>query len=789
MNRICIILLLACLAMPAFAQQAAPHYSRVYIDLKGKSMTTLAALGLETDHGEYFPGKSLTTDLSDREIQLLHQSGFQTKILIEDVTQWYANQKQPLLALKRGASCGSNSGVPQYSVPTNYTDGSMGGYHTLEEMLAILDDMRAKFPNLISIRAVVSDTITTHEGRSQYYVKISDNPDSDEPEPEVLYTALHHAREPNGMSQMLNYMWYLLENYATDTQVQYIVNNTELFFIPCVNPDGYKFNELNSPNGGGFWRKNRRDNQDGTFGVDLNRNYGYEWGFDDNGSSPTTSSEVYRGPSPFSEPETRMLRDFCLQHQFFLALNYHTYGNLLIYPWSYNDVQADPGFLPLANLFTRYNNYRAGTSIQTVGYQVNGNSDDWMFGGADVYAFTPEVGPGSYGFWPPQTAIQGLNQINLWTNLTTALCALQYAEAKDAEPGALDIQNPKLHVKLTRYGFQDGAIQLSVTPFSSNIIAAGDPIAIEIPQFATIDTSFQLAFAPGTVSGETAVLLLNLQIGTQVYTDTLYKRIQGPAIPLLADAGENLDNWTNLGWGISTTTFLSAPSSFTDSPDGDYSSDDYRTLESPQFTIPANAVSAALRFWAKWAIEASYDFVVVQAVASDGTETSLCGRFTTPGSTFQLLDEPVFDGFQPDWVEECMDLSAFAGQTISIRFSLLSDGFLEYDGFYFDDLAVEYTEGGVLNTASATGNPLRLRGAPNPASNSIRLFWNPTASAGAEGRVVVSDVLGRTIANQPVDPQNGTILLDTQHFSQGLYWFRLELPGRQSESCPFSIQH
>ena len=72
-------------------------------------------------------------------------------------------------------------------------------------------------------------------------------------------------------------MWYLLENYATNADIKATVDNTELFFVPCVNPDGYVYNQTTNPNGGGMWRKNRRNN--GTsFGVDINRNYGYNWG-------------------------------------------------------------------------------------------------------------------------------------------------------------------------------------------------------------------------------------------------------------------------------------------------------------------------------------------------------------------------------------------------------------------------------------------------------------------------------------------------------------------------------
>jgi murein tripeptide amidase MpaA len=95
------------------------------------------------------------------------------------------------------------------------------------------------------------------------------------------------------------YMWYLLENYGTDPEATYLVDNREMYFVPCFNPDGYEYNRQTDPNGGGMWRKNRRNNG-GSYGVDLNRNFGYMWGYDDLGSSPIPSSETYRGPSAFS---------------------------------------------------------------------------------------------------------------------------------------------------------------------------------------------------------------------------------------------------------------------------------------------------------------------------------------------------------------------------------------------------------------------------------------------------------------------------------------------------------
>jgi murein tripeptide amidase MpaA len=94
----------------------------------------------------------------------------------------------------------------------------------------------------------------------------------------MFFNAVHHAREPMSMSQLIFFMWHILENYNTDKDIKTLVNSTELYVVPCVNPDGYVYNQGTNPSGGGMWRKNRRNNGNGTFGVDPNRNYAYKWG-------------------------------------------------------------------------------------------------------------------------------------------------------------------------------------------------------------------------------------------------------------------------------------------------------------------------------------------------------------------------------------------------------------------------------------------------------------------------------------------------------------------------------
>ena len=222
---------------------AQTKYSRVKIDLTKTNIQKLNALGLETDHGFLIPGVHFVNEFSDREIGLLKSAGIEAFVLEDDVQEAYKEGKT--VATTRSVTCQEDTGF-DYQTPENYSYGSMGGYHTFDEMLVVLEEMRTKFPNLITpVNAV--EGIKTWEDNDIVWMRISDNPDVDEEEPEVLYTALHHAREPNGLSQMIFYMWYLLENYESDPQVKYLVDNTEMYFMPCLNPDGYKYKRTYRP--------------------------------------------------------------------------------------------------------------------------------------------------------------------------------------------------------------------------------------------------------------------------------------------------------------------------------------------------------------------------------------------------------------------------------------------------------------------------------------------------------------------------------------------------------------
>ncbi len=447
MKTILTLILSVCLTA-AFAQTIRPAeketYSRLRIFLEQPdALQRLAGLGLPVDHGERENG-AFIGEFSSADIKLI-EGHFRYQVLVADLETFYAERLKADLAAERGPV--EAAAFPcNYTTPTNFNGGTFGGYLTLAEVMAELDEMRALYPNLITVKQALPGA--TAQGRQLFWVRISDNADTDEDEPEALYTGLHHAREPMSIMNLMFFMHYILQNYGVDPEVQDLIDNTELYFIPVLNPDGYEYNRSTNPNGGGMWRKNRRNNGNGTFGVDLNRNYGFQWGYDNSGSSPTTSSDTYRGPSAFSEPETQMVRDFCLSRQFVTALNDHAYGNYLVLPWGYiNSVPESTLFNAMGDDLNTCNNYLVGNPYITVGYPVNGSSDDWMYGEQSakpkIYAITPEIGTSADGFWPASSKIVSYCNAMMYTNLRMAYYTRSLsckAENLSVTPGANSAQ-------------------------------------------------------------------------------------------------------------------------------------------------------------------------------------------------------------------------------------------------------------------------------------------------------------------------------------------------------------
>ncbi len=565
---------------------------RVYLEKKGD------ALALKQMHldivweGPAYLDIITTAD----ESRVLSEQGYRTEVVHEDIVEFYQ------------ARIGKRD---------------MGGYKTLAEIETYVDGIIFLYDNIVSQKVVIGYTI---EGRPMHAIKISDNPAVDETdEPEVLITSAIHAREVITPETVLRIMDHLTQNYGFDPDVTALVDSREIWFVPVVNPDGYYYNQVIAPTGGGMWRKNRRNNGSGIYGVDLNRNYGYEWGYDNLGSSPNPSDNTYRGTGPFSEPESQVMRDFIIAHEFVFTLYFHSYSNLILWPWGYDYLvtSEEPLFRALGDSIAAYNSYAPGPAHGL--YTANGDTDDWGYGEQTLknknYAFTIEIGNEDDGFWPDPARIDQLTS----ENLNPALFLMRVAD------------NP-----------------YRIMPPAAPAVFVDDTVDM---------TAYTVAWAlDDTLNPPVMWELQELQGFTR-----------------FIDPANNFTSLSSNQFTVSTARSSSAPSSF-------FSGAANNSQRWIQTLDPITVVAGdSVRFSAWYDIESDWDYGYVE-VSTDGVSfTTLPGNITTTSNPNGSNRGNGFTGNSGGWIQAKFGLAAYVGQKVFVRVSYYTDGAVLGTGLYVDD--------------------------------------------------------------------------------------------------------
>lgn len=293
--------------------------------------------------------------------------------------------------------------LPDPPAPSGPGTDALGDYLSPAEVATRLQQFETAYPALAQRTAYATD----REGRTAWALKISDNVAQEEDEPTLLFVAQHHAREVMTPEVAIDIIDQLLSNYGSDTTLTRWVNSYEIWVVPNHNPDGadYVFNSDSN------WRKNRRNNGDGSFGVDPNRNYPFQWGNSVcSGSSTSPSSDTYQGPSAASEPTTAGLVALMRAQRPTIAVSYHTYSELAIHPFGCNNeypTQPDYQFIremasevaakiPGDNPNTWY---QSGSGPELL-YEVDGEFSDWSYAELGAVGVTFELNTSTQGFQP-----------------------------------------------------------------------------------------------------------------------------------------------------------------------------------------------------------------------------------------------------------------------------------------------------------------------------------------------------------------------------------------------------
>lgn len=566
------------------------------------------------------------------------------------------------------------------NIPLGFTFGSMGGFYTLDEIYREFEKLSNNYNHLVEI-----DTIGFSWEKNPIIAYCFGS--SDTTKPEVLLTALHHSREPATVTTIVYFLQTLFSKAKEGNQeALYLLNNRRIWIIPVLNPDGYLYNQKRYPKGGGLWRKNRRPINDSTFGVDLNRNYGpFEfWNANNNGSSTNPQNETYRGPEPFSEPEIAALRNFCFSRKFSLALNYHTYGGMLIYPYS-----ALPYETPDSNWFRnfgmfiqQFNSYYFGTDKQTVGYPTRGSSDDWFYTidstKGKVFAFSPEASYQFDGFWPDKNRIIPIAQENypillnlLWSaDVNVVLADYFYDFDTTRKIGFLNLEfqnlgiNPSEDNLPVQIRSKDETFPFDTTIYLTSLYPASkihSEIRLPIPNENFINGS------------NVSFLVSVLQDGIE-RNDTIDLTLYEYEIINLKDS--SFWDFSNSDWGYELNSETQSLL-LCDSPLRNYkdSSENFLYLNKP---IQLNGINFQLEIQSRWSIEPFYDFAKIE-LSTTGGKDWIPLRFKrstiASGNQYgkQKLGEFGFAGYFPYWNRQIANLKDYLGKDIYLRLSLLSD--------------------------------------------------------------------------------------------------------------------
>ncbi|MCE9574930.1 MAG: M14 family metallocarboxypeptidase [Deltaproteobacteria bacterium] len=362
----------------------APTRLAIRVSCDPASCALAESLALDVWSEERGPGLPLDVVVTDRQLPLLAAAHVRWEVLVPDIDAAAREERDRLRA-------------PTAARPGDW----FGEYRDFTAIADHLRELAALAPDRVSLQAIGASV----DGRPLWALRIRGRGANPTP---MLINGTQHAREWLATMATTCVADRLVRDYDRDPAIRAFVDRTDLWIVPVVNPDGYQYTWSSDR----YWRKNRR----GSEGVDLNRNFAVAWGGP--GSSPNERAETYRGAYPFSEPESSALRDLVMREHIALHLDFHTYSQLVLYPWTHTATAA-PDRARLAAIGDRIasaifaaHQVRYALMPGAELYPAAGTMSDWVYGEAHAQSFTIELRPkgspvrGRGGFVQPPRQIR-----------------------------------------------------------------------------------------------------------------------------------------------------------------------------------------------------------------------------------------------------------------------------------------------------------------------------------------------------------------------------------------------
>jgi len=720
--------------------------------------------------------------LTDSEQSILRGSGIQFEILYKD----YREESAWIMSLF-----------------------DFGEYHSHDEVMFFLDSVATANSEICRL-----DTLgESVNGRAIVGIRISDNPNQEENEPEVRIMGAHHGDERISVELPLYLIDYITTLYGNDMFITPLVNSTEIFIIPMVNPDGVS--------------TVRRYN---SHGIDINRNYLCPEGDD----CPQGADSQHA----FSEPETQAIRDDALANRYVLSLSLHSGATNINTVWNYDDglhlngnYHETPDDALIMSLSEHYASLNTTSGFYVTNgcdwYSTHGDANDFSYGWLSDIDWTIEL---SVPKTPPQNQIEnywldnrdamlyiiasaGIGIYGTVTDSTTSepldatVRILEGGKPVYTDPIIGDYHRPLLpgdyHLRVEAPGY----ISKEFGPFSvGNEPAHRYDFTLNRAQMVALDLAVVDTFSQQPLdaiveirSGQYDTLIaysgspISLELNADIYDINVsnssflpksrhlllagFSNQEFTLVPfwteVLADDFENgSGNWifggTQNHWGIASSGHNS-DHSLQDSP-GNYSSNTYSYAKTAGSFELSGYERAGIHFWERHELQPAYDYLFTEISTNGGTQ-------------WQILPDTLTGYADSRWRKHYVSLDDFCGQgfdNIVFRFRFFSGPSVNYDGVYIDDL---YFGGYSSVTGIADNNPLPekislAQNYPNPFNSSTVISMsgidldNPPA-------VEIFDLLGRRVKIlTPEECMNGQYLwsgIDNsgKPVSSGIYFYKI----------------
>ena len=634
----------------------------------------------------------------------------------------------------------------------------LSGYRSYDEMVTELQNLESDYPNLISLSDIGDSRGKIYlEGGNDNYtgydndiwcVKLSDNVNMVEDEPNIIFDGGHHAREPIGMELTMLILNHLVDNYGSDPDVTNWVDNLQIWFIPLVNPDGHKIVWDGTDTN---WRKNIRDNDGNnqiswgggwTYpdGVDPNRNYGPEQWFAGAGTGPS-NDQTYPGPYPYSEPGPAAIRDLLQEHKFALGMTYHSYSELIMWPLGFSnscqapdeDALAEFGQDMAATVPALYGGTYTPQQTNAL-YPCSGTTTDFGYGVERVFYYITEL---ATEFIPPAATMETI----ISDNLSAALMILDriftetitgvVSDNVTGDPVVANVHIPSIddsgtEVEPVKSGdnfgryyriVQDGTYDMEFTAFGYEPTSVDDVVVTDDAQTIvnvamvpteTIDVDIFVEDDNGDPIGGATLEVVDTPL------DPVITFIDGHALIENVPYGsyEVLVTATGYGSFIYTMevtefnnafTFVMVEPFFIDSfedgmaywtSNGDWGTTsaqsyegDYSLTDSPGGSYGGNE-NSTIYFDSGTDLTNAISAHVEYYTRYDIEQGYDYAYFQVSGDSTNWTTLATYTGTESSWINESYDLGTYLGGNVYFRFKLESDYYVEDDGIYIDCFSI-----------------------------------------------------------------------------------------------------